>query len=465
MSVRFDVVPVVEVSADNFSEVWPFMLRAIKKSSFVAVDTELSGIGDKKCSSAQDIEDRYVYLREVAQTRAILSLGISCFRLKKPKSKEQEKQIKLTIKVHIYNIVVLCTENYLVEPGSLKFLVEHGFNFNKQYGQGVPYTKGCDEGSNDNLLPSVRNLFNELILAGNPLVLHNGLVDLVFLYGNFYNKLPDKLQVFTSDLYDMFPAGIFDTKFVAIYIVGEPASYLLYIFKKSQRNNLQRQQIGEKHVCVEFPREALLSGYVEELNCETRDYKESVHRETPMVCKKFKDYGFCPHKRSCMLSHDVNDVLDMEWKVKDAKRLKRKRKHLTSSGSSECKVDSECYNDPSATKDYEKLAACTAQNNHVTVDTTQGSQVSQKNRDCGHRAGFDAFMTGYCMATYLLQLGKRNEDNQLTLSSLGELANRICLSQKAIPLLIAQSQFSHPSASHTQKIKRLRERVLPSVRQ
>ena len=93
----------------------------------------------------RDIEDRYVYLREVAQTRAILSLGISCFRLKKPKSKEQEKQIKLTIKVHIYNIVVLCTENYLVEPGSMKFLVEHGFNFNKQYGQGVPYTKGCDE--------------------------------------------------------------------------------------------------------------------------------------------------------------------------------------------------------------------------------------------------------------------------------------------------------------------------------
>ena len=79
---------------------------------------------------------------------------------------------------------------------------------------------------------SVRNLFNQLILANKPIVVHNGFLDLVFLYENLYCKLPDKLQVFTADLAEMFPAGVFDTKFVSEYSVREPASFLLYIFKK-----------------------------------------------------------------------------------------------------------------------------------------------------------------------------------------------------------------------------------------
>ena len=95
------------------------------------------------------IEDRYKYMCEVAQSRAILSLGISCFKLKKLKphkeTKHKESYEILNVKVNTFNIVVLCLENFIVEPASLKFLVEHGFDFNKQYSRGVPYRRGDDQ--------------------------------------------------------------------------------------------------------------------------------------------------------------------------------------------------------------------------------------------------------------------------------------------------------------------------------
>ena len=95
--------------------------------------------------SLRFIEDRYKYMCEVAQSRAILSLGISCFKLKKTKTKNKESEGNLNIRVRTFNIVVLCMENFVVEPASLRFLVGHGFDFNKQYAKGVPYTRGNDK--------------------------------------------------------------------------------------------------------------------------------------------------------------------------------------------------------------------------------------------------------------------------------------------------------------------------------
>lgn len=71
---------------------------------------------------------------------------------------------------------------------------------------------------------------SEIIAFKIPIVFHNGFFDLAFLYHNFYSELPIKLDTFVSDLFEMFPLGIFDTKFIA-YSCG-CNSYLEYLFNR-----------------------------------------------------------------------------------------------------------------------------------------------------------------------------------------------------------------------------------------
>ena len=49
------------------------------------------------------------------------------------------------MQVQTFNITMLCDEDYMVEPVALRFLVEHSFDFNKQYSQGVSYYRGQDK--------------------------------------------------------------------------------------------------------------------------------------------------------------------------------------------------------------------------------------------------------------------------------------------------------------------------------
>lgn len=63
-------------------------------------------------------------------------------------------------------------------------------------------------------------------------MLHNGWVDLLFLYHSFYAPLPSSLPSFMADLSEMFLGDVYDTKAIAEYHLKETATFLEYIFRK-----------------------------------------------------------------------------------------------------------------------------------------------------------------------------------------------------------------------------------------
>jgi target of EGR1 protein 1 len=51
----------------------------------------------------------------------------------------------------------------------------------------------------------------------------------------------------------MFPAGIYDTKFIAEYVERERASYLAYLYRKYEREQMNRQRVpGASFVSCEI---------------------------------------------------------------------------------------------------------------------------------------------------------------------------------------------------------------------
>ncbi|OCT84922.1 target of EGR1 protein 1 [Xenopus laevis] len=510
-------IPVVDIHNENFGELWPSLLLALKTSTFIAVDTELSGLGERKNLLNQCVEERYKAICHAARTRSVLSLGIACF-------KELQEKGENAYLSQIFNLTLLCMDNYTIEPQSVQFLVQHGFDFNKQYSAGIPYQKGNDKG-HEHHVKGVRTLFLELLRARKPLILHNGLIDLAFLYQCFYAQLPDNLGSFIADLSEMFPAGIYDTKYASEFEIRLTASYLEYAYKKCKRENSKLIDLHTKHLSIEFCRyPASMSTFVDYRNCSMPDPNKSNAVEEN-ICERFSAYGWCPNGLNCTQSHNIDLIIDEDEKTceekKEKKKKKNKRKRQKSmepsdqsvkeegpetglftemepprkqscgttslagtsithgclteglqeelSGTLDCRMEedkeSKRHINETAVRSEDPAVdvktISTISPIEGTKDLTGGvKRENSKSAEGGtHRAGFDAFMTGYIMG-YAWMLKKGESSDTSPGNWLPDCHNKIYLSGKNVPLQIVKSVFSKSSRAHAQKMKLLSDSSL-----
>ncbi|KAI5093121.1 target of EGR1 protein 1 [Silurus meridionalis] len=471
------VVPVIDVQSNNFKELWPAMVLSFKTSSFIALDTELSGLGARKALLAESIEDRYKAICHAARTRSVLSLGLACY-------KRLDGKTDTTYLVQVYNLTLLCAEEYVIEPQSVQFLVQHGFDFNKQYAQGVPYDKGNDKGGEPQGM-TMRTLFVELLRANKPLVLHNGLIDLIFLYQSFYAHLPEKLGTFTADLSQMFPSGVYDTKYATEYQLRLTASYLEYAYKKCKLDNSRSVEAAQDgpHVFLEFCNySGRLQSYVDYRPC----FDSYGGEGPPNICPQFSAYGWCPTGSGCTMSHDTDLIIRQDEKSKEDKRKKRKRRKKKKA-EKEKEDDEEDDGSPQGKKahveDEEKQEPEKEEKVHdeilmgetpagesggdpdkngndapQTHDPTENERPDtrvKKAEGGTHRAGFDAFMTGYIFAFASIRNGDGSDP------WIPSCANKLYLSGKSLPLHIAKSTFSKSSRAHVTKMEHIWRKRFP----
>ncbi|KAJ3323805.1 Target of EGR1, member 1 (Nuclear) [Boothiomyces sp. JEL0866] len=366
---------------------------AIKNAEYIAIDTEFTGLGDKKTKD-QNIEDRYVALAELAKSHAVNAVGLSVFEL-------ADDTECAKYKVSNFHFVMLSTKPHMISPSSMSFLVEHGFDFNDQFRNGIPYYPGNDVvlEQNDKQCNTIfRELFMDILNQECPVVLHNGMLDLVFLYQSFYCELPPTLPTFIADVSEMFTGKLFDTKYISDYIVREKASFLSLL----ERAQDDRKKEGEKWIQVEIKdsikhKTVKTSLKLWEMGLAPKIQKS--HSTGKPFCEQFANHGVCQEGRDCQLSHSLDLILDHQ-----------EGKHKSK------KVKAEPVN-------------------------TEFTFISRGLFEQTHSAVFDAYMTGFIFGHYLA-----SEDHLLLKSQ-----NRLYLIGKQMPLVIEKSKYAKCSPAHLKK--------------
>ena len=205
------------------------------------------------------------------------------------------------------------------------------------------------------------------------------------------------------------------------------------------------------------PSSSVSNTYVQQRGC---DYESLFYpvRSDIKVCTSFSNHGHCIAGKKCPQSHDIDQVVI--GKEANIKKNERKRKRQDIEDSVESMDTNGIHNETNS-----KGAETTTNGATPSPSSTPPPSQPPATINCGgHRAGFDAFMTGFSFATFIVHSTLMDQDCQQSeaisrllgvpvkpdFSDLN-IVNRIYLVCKDIPFMIRKSAFSRNSIGHSEK--------------
>ncbi len=395
-------------------------------TAFVAIDTEFSGLGKEIPNiKAKDMHIRYQALRSVVMEYALMALGMSFFVKSSLDSVQTKKRAKVdpsldkeqieSYIVYNYHFFLNCQTPYKVDPQSLVFLVKNGYDIHRQLKDGVAFIPGLTHNrkSQEEYEKSVnrtithenrilREIIQELVKSRQlSIVVHNGLLDLMFLYHSLYEPLPESLDIFISDLADMFPGGIYDTKYTAEYLDAEESTFLSYIYRKYER--LEKKKSGPNELVIQVMKPIVIEDeHHKKKNKKNKPRQRHKKSEEAGYCVVYASRGYCAWDTACEFSHDLDVILDAHLGEKTERAVR-----------DAVMQESEA---PKRTDEQETY----------------------------HSACFDAFMTGYVHACQGRKMREGAEKNGSE--------NRLYLMGKDIPLHVNRQVYKQPSINHVDRM-------------
>ncbi|CAB4039885.1 Target of EGR1 1, partial, partial [Paramuricea clavata] len=180
--------------------------------------------------------------------------------------------------------------------------------------------------------------------------------------------------------------------------------------------------------------------------------KTSTSAGSVPPCEQYAAHGHCPKGMQCEMSHDIDIILNYEQQKKAKKKRKRKQKSKQNTSSEECGEDAtgaeKCETNGSSIDEVIQDKKPSDKS-----DQTLLTKASTNTASGNHRAGFDAFMTGFSMATYYHRF--KTQDATTFAESIPDFINKLNLSGKDIPLKIEKSQYCKTSANHNETWKKV----------